>query len=44
VDNNNNKIDLRERGWDGVDLTDLAQGRNQWRAPVNMVNCWEVLE
>jgi hypothetical protein len=31
------KIDLRERGWDGMDWIDLAQDRNQWRALVNTV-------
>jgi hypothetical protein len=30
----NIKIDLREMGWDGVDLIDLAQDRVQWRALV----------
>jgi hypothetical protein len=25
-------MDLREIGWDGVDLIDLAQDRDQWRA------------
>jgi hypothetical protein len=29
------KIDLRERGWDGMDWIDLAQDRDQWRALVN---------
>jgi hypothetical protein len=24
-------IDLREIGWDSMDWTDLAQGRNKWR-------------
>jgi hypothetical protein len=33
----NVKIDLREIGWDSVDLTDLAQDRDQWRAFVNTV-------
>jgi hypothetical protein len=33
----NIKIDLTEIGWDGVDWIDLAQGRSQWRALVNMV-------
>jgi hypothetical protein len=31
----NIKIDLRERGWDGVDWVDLAQDRDQWRALLN---------
>jgi hypothetical protein len=30
-------IDPREMGWGGVDLTDLAQDRDQSRAPVNTV-------
>jgi hypothetical protein len=30
-------MDLREIGWDGLDLIDLAQGRDQWRALVNTV-------
>jgi hypothetical protein len=34
---NNIKMDLRERGWDGIDWTDLAQDRDQWRALVNTV-------
>jgi hypothetical protein len=33
----NIKMDLREIGWDGMDLIDLAQERDQWRAIVNMV-------
>jgi hypothetical protein len=33
----NIKIDLREIGWDGVDWTDVAQDRDQWRAFVNTV-------
>jgi hypothetical protein len=33
----NIKIDLREIGWDGRDLIDLAQDRDQWRALVNTV-------
>jgi hypothetical protein len=33
----NIKIDLRHIGWDGVDWIDLAQGRDQWRALVNLV-------
>jgi hypothetical protein len=27
----NIKMDLREKEWDGMDWTDLAQARNQWR-------------
>jgi hypothetical protein len=34
---NNIKMDVREIGWDGVDLTDMAQDRDQWRALVNTV-------
>jgi hypothetical protein len=30
-------MDLREIGWDGMDWSDLGQGRDQWRALVNMV-------
>jgi hypothetical protein len=42
-------MDLREIGWDGVDLIDMAQDRDQWRALVNTVfnlrvPCWGVLE
>jgi hypothetical protein len=33
----NIKIDRREIGWDGMDWNDLAQNRDQWRAPVNTV-------
>jgi hypothetical protein len=33
----NNEMDLREIGWDGMDWIDLAQDRDQWRALVNMV-------
>jgi hypothetical protein len=33
----NIKMDLREIGWDGTDWTDLAQGKDQWRALVNTV-------
>jgi hypothetical protein len=33
----NIKIDLREIGWDGMDWIDLAQDRDQRRAPVNTV-------
>jgi hypothetical protein len=30
-------VGLRETGWDGMDWIDLAQDRNQWKAPVNTV-------
>jgi hypothetical protein len=33
----NIKMDLREIEWDGMDCTDLAQDRHQWRALVNTV-------
>jgi hypothetical protein len=33
----NIKMDIREIGWDGMDWTELAQDRDQWRAPVNTV-------
>jgi hypothetical protein len=33
----NIKLDLREIGWDGVDLFDRAQDRDQWKALMNMV-------
>jgi hypothetical protein len=32
---NNNKMDLGEIGWDGMDWIDLAQDRDRWRALVN---------
>jgi hypothetical protein len=31
----NIKLDLRVVGWDGMNLIDLAQDRDQWRAFVN---------
>jgi hypothetical protein len=31
------RMDLRERGWDGMDWIDQAQDRDQWRALVNTV-------
>jgi hypothetical protein len=31
----NNKIDLREIGWDGRDWIELAQDTDQWKALVN---------
>jgi hypothetical protein len=37
----NIKMDLREVGWDGRDLIDLAQDMDHWRAYVNSVmNLW----
>jgi hypothetical protein len=30
-------MDLRERGWDGMDWIDLVQYRDHWRALVNTV-------
>jgi hypothetical protein len=30
-------VDFREIYWDGVDMTDLVQDRDQWRAFVNAV-------
>jgi hypothetical protein len=33
----NIKIDLRGIGWSDMELTDLVQDRNQWRAHVSMV-------
>jgi hypothetical protein len=34
---NNITMDLREIGWDGMDLIDLAQDREQW---TDLVNTW----
>jgi hypothetical protein len=36
-------IDLREIGWDGMDWINLAQNRDLWWAPVNMVMNLRVL-
>jgi hypothetical protein len=33
----NNKMDLLEIGWGGVNWTGLAQDRDKWRALVNAV-------
>jgi hypothetical protein len=43
-------MDLRERGWGGMDWIDLAQDMDQWRLLVNnnkpsgSIKCWEILE
>jgi hypothetical protein len=37
----NNKMDLKELGYGGMNWIDLARGRDQWRALVNTVmNVW----
>jgi hypothetical protein len=33
----NIKMNLREVGWDGMNLIDLVRDRDQWRALVNTV-------
>jgi hypothetical protein len=33
----NIKMDLRQIGWGGMDWTDLAKDRDQWRVLVNTV-------
>jgi hypothetical protein len=38
----NIEMDLREIGWEGMDLIDLAQDRDQWRALVNTVIKFQV--
>jgi hypothetical protein len=37
------RIDLRETGWGSVDLIQLAQDRDRWRALVNTVMDFRVL-
>jgi hypothetical protein len=39
----NIRMDLGERGWDGVDWIDVAQNRGQWWALVNTVMNLRVL-
>jgi hypothetical protein len=36
-------MDLREIGWEGMELIHLAQDRNRWRAVVNAVMNLRVL-
>jgi hypothetical protein len=31
------RVDNKEKGWGGIDLIDLAEDRNEWRALVNTV-------
>jgi hypothetical protein len=38
----NIKMNLREIGWGCMDWIDLAQDRDQWRAPVNTVTILRV--
>jgi hypothetical protein len=33
----NIKMDIREVGWGGIDLIDLAENRDRWRVLVNAV-------
>jgi hypothetical protein len=40
----NIKMDLREIGWGGMNWTDLAQDRDEWRALVNTVMNLRVLQ
>jgi hypothetical protein len=39
---NNIKIDLRKKGWDGMDRINLAHDRDQQRALVNTITNLEV--
>jgi hypothetical protein len=38
----NIEMDLRKRGWDGLDWIDLAQDHGN--EPSGSIKCWEVLE
>jgi hypothetical protein len=38
----NIQMDLRERGWGGMDWIILAQDRDEWQALVNMVMNFQV--
>jgi hypothetical protein len=40
----NIKMDLRERGWDGVDWIDLARDRDHGNELSGSITCWQVLE
>jgi hypothetical protein len=47
----NIQMDLRDRGWGGMDWIDLAQDKDQWKAicehsnePLGSIKCWELLE
>jgi hypothetical protein len=37
LEDNNNKMDLKEIWWEGVDWMHLVQDRDQWRNPINTV-------
>jgi hypothetical protein len=37
------KIDLKEIGWGGADLINLAQEKDQWRALLNTFGCHKML-
>jgi hypothetical protein len=39
----NIRINLRERGWEGVDWIHLAQDRDQWQALVNTIMNIQIL-
>ena len=38
-----NKIELQEVGWGGMDWIELAQDRNRWRAFVNVIMNLQIL-
>ena len=38
-----NKIELQEEGWGGMDWIELAQDRDRWRAFVNVVMNLQIL-
>jgi hypothetical protein len=41
---NNIKMNFIEIHWGGIDSIDVVQRRDQWRALVNTVMTWEILE